>query len=293
MYLPEFELHEAGSTEEAIELLTRHAPDAKLLAGGTDLLVDLRTGRVSTGHMISLNKISDLRGVAEKGKGLWIGALTTVTRLVGSSAAHERYPAILDAASKMASLQIRNLATVGGNIASGVPCADLPPILIVMNASVTLKSSEGERIVPLDTFFTGPRQTALTNHEVLTDIHVPRPPPTSGSAYTRFNLRDGNAVSVAGVAAGLWLNEDGTIRGSRIAMGAVAPIPKYVPSVSDLLDGETPSEEIFAAAANRTMEAAEPISDVRGSADFRRELVGVLTRRALDGALARAKGVTS
>jgi carbon-monoxide dehydrogenase medium subunit len=293
LYLPDFELHDAASLDEASELLGRYAGDARLLAGGTDLLVDLRTRRYRAAHVISLNRLGELRGVRGNGGGLRIGALTTIGRLVRSGALRGHYEAILDAATRMASQQIRNLATVGGNIACAAPCADLPPILIVMDASIDLRSASGERTVPLDAFFTGPRETTIAPGEVLTAVRVPAQKAGFGAAYARFGQRAGNAISVAAVAASLWLDKGGTIREGRIALGAVAPIPLVVSRAAERMRGAEPSAETFSELSALAMEAAQPICDVRGSADFRRELVGVLTRRALGRALERAKGGTS
>ncbi|MGB2985468.1 MAG: xanthine dehydrogenase family protein subunit M [Phycisphaerae bacterium] len=281
MYVPDIELHQPTALKEAVVMMGRYAPDARLLAGGTDLLVDLKTGRVRVGHLVSINRIDALRGVSGIGGSLRIGALTTVTELGASPLVREQFPAVLDATSQMAAPQIRNVATVGGNIASAVPCADLPPILTVMNASVVLWSAKGQRNVPLDAFFVGPRETIRRDDEVLTAVLVPKPPPGFGAAYARFALRDGNAIAVAAVAASLWLTDHNTVRDARIVLGAVAPIPMLVGSARSMLIGQAPDEEVFRQAATAAMEASEPISDVRGSADFRRELVGVLTRRAL------------
>ena len=289
MYVPDVELHETATLEDAASAMTRHAPDARLLAGGTDLLVDLKTGRARFGHLVSINRIEALHGVTEAAGSLRIGALTTITQLDRSPIVRERFSPILDATRKMAAPQIRNVATVGGNIASAVPCADLPPVLTAMNASVVLWSAKGERTVPLDAFFVGPRQTVLRDDEVLTTVFVPDLPPGFGAAYARFQLRDGNAIAVAAVAAGLLLDGNNTVRDARIVLGAVAPIPKLVESAGARLVGQSPDEGAFRRAAAAAMEAAQPISDVRSSADFRRELVGVLTRRALAAAYRRAR----
>jgi len=287
VYLPDIELHEAATLEEAAALMARYAPNARMLAGGTDLLVDLKTKRVSADHIVSINRIDDLRGVTTTDAGLRIGALTTITQLDRSPIVRQRFAPILDATGKMAAPQIRNMATVGGNIACAVPCADLPPVLTVMNASVVLWSAGGQREVPLEEIFVGPRQTIIHNDEVLTAILVPEPPPGSGAAYARFQLRDGNTIAVAAVAAGLRLDDD-IVRDARVALGAVAPTPKLVAAAAAALIGKTPDEAVFAQAADAAMKAAKPISDVRGSAQYRREVVGVLTRRALAAARHRA-----
>ncbi len=289
MYIPDIELHEPATLDEAAATLTRHAPDARLLAGGTDLLVDLKTGRASFRHLVSINGINGLQDISKTRNGLRIGALTTATQITASPIIRERYVPLLDAATKMAAQQIRNVATIGGNIAAAVPCADLPPILTAMNASVTLWSAGGERDVPLDAFFVGPRQTVLRTDEVLTAIHIPKPPPGFGAAYARFQLRDGNTIAVAAVAAGILLGNDGVVKNARIVLGAVAPIPKLVPAAGAALTGHRLDDAIDRAATIAMM-AAEPICDVRGSADFRRDIVGVMTRRAIETARDRAAG---
>ncbi|UCG33574.1 MAG: xanthine dehydrogenase family protein subunit M [Phycisphaerales bacterium] len=289
MFIPEVQLHEPASLDEVGEAMTDLADDARLLAGGTDLLVDLKTGRVRAGHLISLHRIGALRGVSEAKGGLRVGALTTITQLDRSRPVGERFPALREATSRMAAPQIRNAATVGGNIACAVPCADLPPILTAMKASVILWSTRGHREVALEAFFAGPRQTVRRNDEVLTAVEIPKPSPGFGAAYARFALRDGNAIAVASVAAGLWVDRGGAVREARIVLGAVAPVPKLVEAAGAELVGQAPDEDVFSRAADIARDAAEPISDVRGSADFRREIVGVLTRRALRAALRRAE----
>ena len=291
MYIPDIELHEAATLEEAAAVMQRYAPDARLLAGGTDLLVDLKTGRLRVGHVVSINRIDALRGISMEAASLRIGALTSITELDRSPLVRERFSPILDATGKMAAPQVRNVATVGGNIASAVPCADLPPILTTMYASVTLWSAAGRRNVPLEAFFVGPRTTVCRDDEVMTAVLIPKPAPGFGAAYARFGLRDGNTIAVAAVAASLTLDRSNTVKDARIVLGAVAPIPKLVEPAAAHLIGQAPDRDAFGPVAELTMAAAEPISDVRGSADFRRELIGVLTRRALATASQRAKEV--
>jgi carbon-monoxide dehydrogenase medium subunit len=289
VFIPKVELHEPVSLEEAGDAMEGLAPDARLLAGGTDLLVDLKTGRVRAGHLVSLHRIGALRGISEANGGLHVGALTTITQLDRSRPLRTRFVALREATSRMAAPQIRNAATVGGNIACAVPCADLPPVLTAMKASVALWSHKGRRQVPLESFYAGARQTVRHDNEVLTAVEIPKPSPGFGAAYARFALRDGNAIAVASVAAGLWLDRSGAVREARIVLGAVAPVPKLVEAAGAELVGRAPDEGAFARAADIGRTAAEPISDVRGSADFRRQIVGVLTRRALRAALHRAK----
>ncbi len=289
MYLPSAELHQATTLAKASELLQRFGSTARLLAGGTDLLVDLKAKRVAADHIISINRIDELKGVALRGDSLRIGALTTITRLDEAPLVSDRYPAILDATRSMAVRQVRNLATVGGNLASAVPCADLPPVFVALNASVALWSPRGERLVPLEQFFLGPRRTARLEDEILSGVEIPNAPPAFGAAYVRFGLREGNAIAVAAVAASVRLSADATIEDARVVLGAVSPIPKLATRASQLLLGSAPTEELFSKAAQMAATEAAPISDVRGSAAFRRELIGVLTTRALAKAVRRAR----
>ena len=263
MHLPDIELHEATTLEEAATLAARHAPDARLLAGGTDLLVDLKASRVNVGHLVSINRVSALRGVSETESGVQIGALTTITELSRSPIVGRRYRALLDATSQMAAHQIRNAATVGGNIASAVPCADLPPILTAPHASIVLWSPAGERELPLEQFFVGARATVRRADEILTAVRVPDPDSGLGAAYARFGLRGGNTIAVAAVAARLSLDADDTVREARVVLGAVAPIPKLVQAAGARLVGRPATDDAFDEAAAIAMHAAEMIDRLR------------------------------
>jgi carbon-monoxide dehydrogenase medium subunit len=297
VYLSDIELHHAGSPEQAAELLSRYGPDARLLAGGTDLLVNLKTQRDDVRHLISIAGIPALRGIRRDPRGLHIGPLTTLSDLLAASdCCAGPYIALHDAVSQMAATQIRNMATVGGNVAGAVPCADLPPVLSVLNATVVLRSPTAERTLRIDDLIVGPRETAANPDEILSAILVPDPGPRHGAAYARLGLRAGNAIAVASVAAALTLDEAGAVHEARVALGAVAPIPKLVPVAAAALvgtdgdpDGDDYNDALDRAAA-AAMAAAEPITDLRGTAEYRRDMVGVLTRRAVQGALQRARG---
>ncbi len=293
MYVPDVEFHETSTLIEAASLMKKYAPHARLLAGGTDLLVDLKTGRDSAEHVVSINRLQELRGIEPTDTGIRIGATTTISQLGRSPIIAERFAPILDAAHKMAVRQIRNMATVGGNLASAVPCADLPPILMVLGASVSLWSPDGERTLPLDEFFVGVRKTACKTGELIAAVLVPDMPDRFGAAYARFGLREGNAIAVAAVAAGLQLDDNDVITDAQVVLGAVAPLPKPAIAASEALIGRPANQVTFEQAAMIAVTEASPIADVRGSADFRRELVGVLTRRALTTAHDRAKEVSA
>jgi len=289
VYVPDIELHECGTLEEASAQMRRFAPHARFLAGGTDLLVDLKTGRVATTHLISLRRIESLRGVSLTDAGLRIAAATTITELNRSPLVRRSFAPLFDASQRMAAPPIRNVATVGGNIMSAVPCADLPPILMAMHADAEIWSAEGVRTVPLDTLFVAPRRTLLRDGEIFMGVLVPKPESGFGAAYERFGLREGNAIPVASVAAGLRLDRQGTITGARVVLGAVAPIPKMAVDAAESLVGRSADDDAFGEAARLAQQASKPISDVRGSAQFRRDLVGVLARRALIKARERAR----
>ncbi len=290
MILSEAEFHQASTLEQAAELMASWGAQAQLLAGGTGLVVDLKTDRYPAGHVISINRIAALRGISPADGGVRIGALTTLNQLATSALIRQRFLVLVEAAREMASPQIRNLGTVGGNIVGAVPCADLPPVLTVMHATVGLWSPTGQRVIPIETFFVGPRATVRRNDEILTEVFVPDPPKRFGAAYARFGLREANSVAVAAVAAGLVLREDGKVGAARICLNAVASTPKLVTAAERLLVGKALDEAALDRAAEAAVEAAQPISDLRGTADYRRDLVGIMTRRALVAAHTRAMG---
>lgn len=294
MHLPDLELHECDSLLQAAALLTQHGPAARVLAGGTDLLVDLKTGRTRVTHLVSVKRVAALRGItleSDDGPGgfLRIGAATTLEELDASPLVRRHFPPLREATREMATVQVRNLATVGGNLASAVPCADLPPILIVLGAAVELWSPDGTRTVALERFFVGPRQTAMRPRELLLAVRVPMLRRGFGAAYARFALRSGNAIAVASVAAGLALDADDTISSAGLVLGAVAPTPAVATPAAAALIGRPADDGAIEQAAAAARRCALPISDIRGSAEYRRELVEVLARRALVAAAQRAR----
>ena len=284
----EIEFHQPQSLTGALKLLQK-IKKARILAGGTDILVDLKQGVTEVKNLISLQKIKKLRGIEKKANSLRIGSMTTADEIASSSLIHQYFPALQEAAQSMASYQIRTMATIGGNIASAVPSADLPPPLMAAGASVELQSSHYSRYVLLSDFFTGPRETVCQPGEVLTLIDIPLPPPATGISFQKFSQREANALAVASVAARLTLKE-GLISKPVIVLGAVAPTPVVASAVSQFLISREPSEAVFQEAAFLARDESRPISDVRGSIWFRKELVHVLTRKALDEALKRAQG---
>ncbi|TES87900.1 MAG: xanthine dehydrogenase family protein subunit M, partial [Candidatus Aminicenantes bacterium] len=217
-----------------------------------------------------------------------IGAMVTAQEIISSSLINQHIPALADAARSMASCQIRSMATIGGNISSAVPSADLPPSLIAADATVELRCSESSREVTLTKFFTGPRETICQTGELLTFIFVPFPPPNTGISYQKFALREANALAVASVASRLTL-KDGKIDRAAIVLGAVAPTPVEALKTSEFLSGKEPSQSLLEDASLMAKEEAKPISDIRGSIWYRKELIPILTRRALAEALLQAQ----
>jgi len=281
--------HRPDSLAEACALGRHYGSDAAFLAGGTELIPDYQRERETARHLIALDSIRELRGISEERGLLRIGALTTIAEVAASSLVRAWLPALADAARAIGSPQIRSMATIGGNFCRAVPCADTPPAAIAGAARARIVGTLGERELDAESFFTGPRRTALGSGDVLVEIVVPTQPHHSGMSYQRFSRRSGPALAVAAVAARVTL-EQGKIRGARIVLGAVAPTPLLVARVAAMMEGEAPSDALFERAGVWCAEDARPITDVRGSADFRRELVSVLTRRALHEAVTRAGG---
>lgn len=295
MHLPEIVLHEPADLPSAAAILTRLGPHARVMAGGTDLLTDLKTGRIPPCELVSLARIAGLAGIKpEPHGGLWIGAMTTIAELAESPLLVGPFEVLADAARGMAAPPIRHSATLGGNVAGAVPCADMPPALGVLGATVILWSASAgaEREVAVESYCLAPRQGARRADEIITGLRVPNPgaggpPGRFAAAYARFALREGNAIAVAAVAASLVLDANRRVHSPRLMLGAVAPIPKRATGAEGLLAGRSLDDAIDAAATRASTEA-EPISDLRGSAAYRRELVAVLAHRALSKAHQRA-----
>ena len=289
MAIMDFAYHRPASLAEACALGERLGADAAYLAGGTELLPDYQREREAARHLIALDGLDELRGIAAGGGGLRIGGLATIAEIAASPVVRTTFPALAEAARAIGSPQIRSRSTIGGNFCRAVPCADTPPAAIAGEARVRLVGPAGIREMEAERFFTGPRRTALLPGEVLVAILLPAQPPRSGASYQRFAHRKGSALAVAAVAARV-IMDGGVIREARIALGAVAPVPMLVRRAAAMLRGEAPSHDLFVLAGAACAEEALPITDLRGSADFRRELVGVLARRALDAAVTRARG---
>ena len=286
MSLLDIKLHKPQSVGEALDLLG-DLEDARIVAGGTDLLVDIKQGLIKAKNLISLQDIQSLKGIREEDGNIFVGAAVTPKEIQTESLIDQYLPALSDAARSMAATQVRTMATIGGNIASAVPSADMPPPLIAAGASVVLECGTSRDIRLVD-FFTGARETVCGAGEVLVSVRIPVPSPRTGSSYQKLALREANALAVVGVASQITLRGD-KIEKANVVLGAVAPTPVWALKASEFLCGQIPSETLFVEAASLAIHAAKPISDIRGSAWYRKELIPVLTRRSLEVAWARAR----
>lgn len=276
--LPRFEYFSPSSLSEALKLMKDYQGKARLLAGGTDLVIKMKKRAVIPEAVIDLNKIAALSFIKFAGGSLHIGALTRLTEIKDSPVVKEKAPALVEAISVMASTQIRNRATLAGNLCNASPAADTAPALLVLDASVKLQSADGDRIVPLAQFFMGPEQTVRKPGEIMTEIIVPEP--KGSSTFIKLGRRKAFTLSVAAVAAYAQVSK-GKFTEVRVAMGAVAPTPLRAEKVEKALKGKEVSEENIAKASALVKIDCCPITDVRASAEYRTEVSAVLAKRAL------------
>jgi len=284
MNLPDFDYCMPDSLQDACSLLAEKGPGAMVLAGGTDLLNKMKHGLLAPAALISLKKLDQLASIDYvPGKGVVIGARATHNTIVNSALLQKMYPSVCEAAHHMANNQVRNVGTIGGNIANAVPSADLPPILIALGALITLVSTKGERVIPLEDFFAGPGKTHLSQGEILTAIVIPDNSFT-GSTYIKFGLRRSGALAVVGVAVALEMDGQ-TCKNARIALGAVAPVPMRAQQAEAVITGKTVNDDLLEEAGVCAATECKPISDIRGSEEYRRDMVRVFTKRALRKAI--------
>ncbi|MBI2218976.1 MAG: xanthine dehydrogenase family protein subunit M [Candidatus Rokubacteria bacterium] len=285
-----FDYHEPTSIAEAVELAARFGDEARFLAGGTDLLIQIQRGRIAPRHVIGLHRVPGLTGVETNGRIVLGGGVTHRTI--------ERTPAfggalrgLVEGAEVIGGHQVRNVGTVAGNIVNASPAADLVPVLLALDADVTLAGTRGERTLSLERFLLGPGHTDRHPDELLTAVTMPGLPARSATAFLKAGRRKAMEISVACVAARLTLDAAGErCLAARIALGAVAPTTVRVHAAERALEGQPLTAEALRRAGALAAEAAQPISDVRASAGFRRHLVSVLVPRALHRCLERARG---
>lgn len=291
MLLPTFDFHEPASLDEACEMMATFGPKAKLLAGGTDLMVNMKKKILAPDHLVCLSRIPSLQGIEEDSDQITIGSRYTVAELAADPLVKTKLSALGAGAGALGSPLVRNRATIGGNIGSARPAADLPPSLISYGATVVLVSSKGEREVPLGNFFKGPGFTDLRPEEILTKINVPTPRDGEGAGYINMGVRKAQDCNIVNVASFIALDEkDGSIRKARIVMGSVGPTPLRAASAEAVLLGEKPDEALFLKAGEAARRDCTPIDDFRGAASYRKAMVGVLTKRTLEIAHGQAIG---
>jgi carbon-monoxide dehydrogenase medium subunit len=291
MLLPRFEYHEPSTLEEAVTLLHELGGNAKILAGGTDLLVRMKMKIDKPSDVISIARVPGLGEIIPRnGHAVTIGAAVTAAALSRHELINEKFTALAMAAERLGAPMIRNRATIGGNLVNARPAADLPPPCMVMNAMVKLKSSSGERDVPVTEFFRGPGETVIEPNELMVSLQIQTPPPWSGGSYIKLGARKTLEISMVNVAALITLQApDGPIVDCRIALGAVAPTPVRAYAGEELLIGAIPSEELFQRAGEVGVGMCSPITDHRGTMEYRCMMIEVLTKRCLKQAYERAK----
>lgn len=289
--MPDMQYFEPESLQEVFYLLERYGDDARLLAGGTGLINLMKQRLVLPGYLIGLRKLSkEYAGVQRQNGGLKIGALTTHWDVEQSPVVKEAAPLLAETYHHVATVRIRNVATVGGGLAHADPNMDPPQAFIALDAKVQATSRGGSREIPAAEFFKDYYETALSPGEVVTGVSIPAQPARSSYAYLKFLPRTADDYATVSVAARLTLSQDGsTVEEARIALGSVGSTPVRATGAENALKGQKVSPELFRAAAETVPPVVDPISDFRGSAEYKRDMTAVFTRRALEQALSRAQ----
>ncbi len=286
----DFEYEAPTSLAEAVELLKTGNGSAKALAGGTDLIDQVRTGRLTPDLLIDVKKLPELNILQHDADGLRLGAAVSCHRIFADEGVESDYSALADAASIIGGVQVQSRASVGGNLCNSGPAGDSIPALIALGAVCVISGPDGTREVPVEDFCTGPNQNVLQRGELLVELKLPSRPAHSGSHYRRFTPRNEMDIAVVGVGASVVLDASGeTIVSARIGLGAVAATPLVAQEAGDLLAGQPVSDEVLEQAGEAARAVAMPISDMRGTVEFRLHLTGVLTQRVLARAIERAR----
>ncbi len=275
---------------DAVQLLGRHGEGARVLAGGTDLLVQMHSGTRELSAVVDVKQIAELGEVTVGPDTIRIGAAVPCWDLGLRDDLRALVPGVVEAAELIGSMQIQGRATLGGNVCNASPAADTVPALIACNARALLVGPQGSREVAIEDLFTGPGQSVLAADEILVAFELPRPLQGSGNAYLRFIPRGEMDIAVVGAGVSLTLDTNGQCTAARVALGAVAPTVIRVPEAEAALTGSSLDDAVLDAAAAASSAAASPLSDKRGTADYRRHVSGVLTRRATLIAATRARG---
>jgi aerobic carbon-monoxide dehydrogenase medium subunit len=284
-----FDYHAPQTLAEAIDLLGRHRDDAKVLSGGQSLLPLLKLRLGSAAHLVDIGRIPDLEYIREDGGVLKIGGRTREATLEHSPLVRQKYPLLADTADVIADPLVRNLATIGGNLAHGDPANDHPATMLAYGAEIVATGKKGTRTIPIEGFFTGLFTTALAPDEILTEIRIPAPPPRSGGAYVKLERKVGDFATAAS-AAQVTLGKGGEIERVGIGLTNAGPTPVKATEAEQFLRGKKPDAGTLAEAARLAAKAASPSADRRGTVEYKTEMARVLTGRALARAIARAQG---
>ena len=283
-----FEYHVPHTLDEAIALMAKLGDGAKILAGGQSLLPAMRFRLASPEALIDINRLRDLAYVEERGDHLAIGALTREHQLEESPLLAGSYPLLLDTAKVVADPLVRNRATVGGNLAHADPANDHPATMLAYDATIVTRGPKGTRTIAIDDFFVGLFENSLQAGEVLTEIRIPKPPPGSGGAYLKLERKVGD-YAVAAVAVQLQLAGD-TVSRVRIGLTNVGPVPRRAENAEAALGGKAPTDDVVEAAGHAAAAECDPSADLRGEVDYKRDMVRVLTKRAVRRAVELAQG---
>ena len=287
MIPPAFEYLRPKTLPEAVALLQQHGDDAKILSGGQSLIPMMKLRLARPSHLIDINRITGLSYVKEDGGFLKIGGLTREAELEASELVRTKYPLLLDTASVIADPQVRNLATVGGNLAHGDPANDHPATMLALGAQIVATGAKGTRTIAIDDFFKSLFETDLKHDEILTEIRIPSPPPRSGGAYFKLERKVGDFATAA-VAVQLTLDEKGVVQKVGIGLTNVGPTPLRAKSAEDALRGKKLDAATIGQAAQLAADAAQPSADLRGPVEYKKGLIKEFTKRALARAAERA-----
>lgn len=290
--IPQIEYHRPTELTEALKLLAELKEGYRIIAGGTDLVPAARRGGVSLPnhtHIIDISSIKELGYIVKDDGMIRIGAVTRVSEIGVSTVVKEHVPIVADAASQLGSLQVRNLGTIGGNLCNASPAADTAPPLLVLDAKVNVRGIDGQRLVPVTELFTGPGETILAAGEILAEIQIPITEATAGSCFIKLGRRNAFTLSIVSVAT-LVKVKDGIFDDVRIALGAVAPTPIRASKAEEYLTGKETSEQVIDEGAKIVAGEVKPISDVRASEEYRRDMSYILTKRAINHSVQRARG---
>jgi CO/xanthine dehydrogenase FAD-binding subunit len=288
MTLPKFEYFSCETLEEASSLLSRFKGEARLLAGGTDMLIKMKHKKETPRYLINIKRIADLNLIRhDHDEGLRIGALTTIQAIKSSPLIKKKFSVLHDAASVLGTRQVRNLATLGGNLCNASPAAECAPALLTLEARARILGRDGERVIPLDGFFLGPGKTALLDDEIMIELQMPDLPPHTGGVYLKHSTR---RIDVAIVGVAVVITLDGhTCRDVRIALGSVGPTQFRAKMAEELLRGQELEEDLIRRAAQTASDESFPIDDIRGYADYRKQVVETLVKNGIEGATAGAR----